>query len=200
MPSQHDPDDRTELGAVMKHMRIPLLLAGLTLALAGCNQTGGSQIAEAPASAPIVASDPAPQPVQVAAISPAPQPSADEQMWAQPPIYNPLVDLNGRNQARYSRDHDACRRVAAPQERAAREAMQRAQAGAAIQVAGAMAGFIPGSSFRSAVNIARASEAAQTIGGGVAAGGAQSAEMATQDYALVVNNCLSRRGYILLRD
>jgi len=184
----------------MKRMRIPLIISGLALSLAGCNQTGGSQIAEAPAVAPIVASDPEPQRVQIAAVTPAqaPQPSADEQMWAQPPIYNPLVDLNGRNQARYARDHDACRRLAAPQERAAREAMQRAQAGAALQVAGAMAGFIPGSSFRSAVNIARASEAAQTIGGGVAAGGAQSAEMATQDYALVVNNCLSRRGYILL--
>jgi len=171
----------------------------LGVAVAGCNQTGGSQIAEAPAAAPIVASDPAPQRVQVAAVTPAAQPSADEQMWAQPPIYNPLVDLNGRSQARYERTHFTCRKVAAPQERAAREAMQRAQAGAAIQVVGAMAGFIPGSSLRSAVNIARASEAAQTIGGGVAAGGAQSAEASTQDYALVVNNCLSRRGYFLLR-
>jgi hypothetical protein len=104
-------------------------------------------------------------------------------MQSLPPIYTPLVDMHRKS----------------PQKRAARDAMAQQQAGQAIAVAGALAGFIPVRGFNQAVNVANASNAAQDLGGNIAAGGAARGANATEDYALVVNNCLSRRGYILLR-
>ena len=180
-------------GCFMK--KFALICAGLCLALAGCNQTA-QQAAIDPAAPPPVVD--APAPVMASAPPPAAAP-AEDNMQALPPIYNPLVDLNGRQQARFDRDHAACRLLAAPQERAAREAMQQQQAGTALAVAGALSGFIPVRGFGNAVNVARAGGAAQDLGGGIAAGGAARNAQATEEYALVVNNCLSRRGYILLR-
>lgn len=179
-------------GSFMK--KFAMICAGLGIALAGCNQTAQQAAIDPAAPPPVVtASAPASAPPPVAA-------SAGENMQALPPIYNPLVDLNGRQQARFDRDHAACRLVAEPQERAARAAMQDQQAGTAIAVAGALSGFIPVRGFNNAVNVARAGGAAQDIGGGIAAGGAARNAQATEDYALVVNNCLRRRGYVLLRD
>jgi hypothetical protein len=179
----------------MKSIVRTVYILGAAALLAGCNQTTNSQVAGEPqAGAPIVASDPGPARVQVAAATPA-QP----RMQDQPAIYEPLVDLNGKSRERYARDHAACREMAEPQERVAREAMQREQAGAALQVAGAMAGFLPVGSFRAAQNVATASSIAQDVGANVQAGGAATAASAREDYALVVNNCLSRRGYYLLR-
>lgn len=177
----------------MIQLKLPLVGLGLAFALAGCNQSGPQIVAEAPQSAPIVASDPEPQQgerIQVAAAQPVEQ--------TQPPIYEPLVDMKGKNPQRYARDHAACRKMAAPQERLAREAMQREQAGAALQVAGAVASFIPVGSFRAAANVANASALAQEVGANVQAANGQTAAAAREDYALVVNNCLTNRGYYLL--
>jgi hypothetical protein len=54
--------------------------------------------------------------------------------------------------------------------------------------------------FRQAVNVANASSIATEVGAGAAEAGAQGQAEATADYALVVDNCLSRRGYRLLRE
>ncbi len=164
--------------------RISIICLGL--GLAACNQSVPSAgpgpsaglAAPAAAAAPVVAQD---------------------DMQNLPPVYTPLVDMHRRSNVKFARDHAECRLQAAPQERAARDAMAQQQAGAAIAVAGAMASFLPVRGFNQAVNVGLASDAAQDIGGNIAAGGAAAGENATDDYALIVNNCLSRRGYRLLR-
>jgi len=125
--------------------------------------------------------------------------TAQDDMQNMPPIYMPLVDMHKKSKPKFEKDHAECRLQAEPQERAARAAMAQAQSGAAIQAAGIVASVIPVSSFRQAANLARASNAAQDVGGAVAQAGAANNANATADYALVVNNCLSRRGYLLLR-
>ncbi len=158
-------------------MRV-LILAGLGLALAGCNQTtsqSGPPVAEATTAA---------APAQTAEL---------------PPIYEPLIDMHRVNPAKYRRDLAACRLQAAPQETAARQARQQQAAGTAVQVAGAVASFIPVSGFHQARTLFHATNAAQDVGAATAAAGAISADQATADYALVVDTCLSHRGYRLLR-
>lgn len=108
--------------------------------------------------------------------------------------------MHRRSPQKFARDHAECRALAEPQERAARQALATQQTGAALQVAGAMASFIPVGNFRQAVNVANASSIATEVGAGAAAAGAQGQAEATADYALVVDNCLSRRGYRLLRE
>jgi hypothetical protein len=66
--------------------------------------------------------------------------SAKAAMEALPPIYEPLVDMDRVNPARYNRDLAFCRSRAAPQEQAARAAAQQAQTGAAISAVGGLIG------------------------------------------------------------
>lgn len=155
-------------------MRI-VAVAGLGLLLAACNQT--SQTASTAS------------PTATAAAS-----NADL-----PPIYEPLVDMHRVNPEKYRRDLAECRQQAAPQEAAARNARQQQVAGTAISVAGAVASFIPVSTFQQARTVAAASDAAQRVGGDVAVGGAITADQATADYALVVNTCLTHKRYRILR-
>lgn len=152
-----------------------ILLMGLGLLVAGCNQTAQS-------TGPAVAAS------NTAASS-----------EALPPIYEPLVDMHRVNPDKYRRDLAECRQQAAPQEAAARQARQQQAAGTALAVAGAAASFIPVSSFRQARTLYHATDAAQQAGGAVAEGGAITADQATADYALVVNTCLMHKRYRLLR-
>jgi hypothetical protein len=115
-----------------------------------------------------------------------------------PPIYEPLIDMHRVNPEKYRKDLAECRQHAAPQEAAARAARQQQAAGTGLAVAGAVASFIPVSTFSQARNLANATDAAQNVGGSVAAGGAATADAATADYALVVNTCLAHKKYRLL--
>ncbi|MBN8967733.1 MAG: hypothetical protein J0G95_04640 [Rhizobiales bacterium] len=152
-----------------------ILLMGLGLLVAGCNQTAQN-------TGPAVAAS------NTAASS-----------EALPPIYEPLVDMHRVNPDKYRRDLAECRQQAAPQEAAARQARQQQAAGTALAVGGAVASFIPVSTFRQAHTLAHATDAAQAAGGAVAEGGAITADQATADYALVVNTCLMHKRYRLLR-
>lgn len=152
-----------------------ILLMGLGLLVAGCNQTAQN-------SGPAVA---------------ASNTAANGE--ALPPIYEPLVDMHRVNPDKYRRDLAECRQQAAPQEAAARQARQQQTAGTALAVAGAAASFIPVSTFRQAHTLAAATDAAQAAGGAVAEGGAVTADQATADYSLVVNTCLTHKRYRLLR-
>ena len=111
---------------------------------------------------------------------------AQDDMQSQPPIYNPLVDMHGKSPQKFAKDHAECRRQAEPQERAARQAQANQGSGLALSVVGTVLGGTVGA-------------AAQQIGDNVQNGASVNNANATQDYALVINNCLSRRGYFLLR-
>jgi len=150
------------------------LLAVIGLFVAACNQT--SQTASTAQS-----------PVQTASTEPL------------PPIYEPLVDMHRVKPEKYQKDLAECRTQAAPQEAAARAARQQQAAGTGLSVAGAVASFIPVSTFRQAQAVGAASTVAQDVGGATAASGAATADAATADYALVVNTCLQHRKYRLLR-
>jgi hypothetical protein len=159
-------------------MRV-LVLAGIGLMLAGCNTTQtGSPVAGAAAPGPVMA-------------------SADAQ--ALPPIYEPLIDMHRVNPAKYNRDLADCRMQAAPQEAAARAARQQQAAGTAVAVGATVASFIPVSSFRQARTLYHATSAATDVGAATAEAGAITAEQATEDYALVVNTCLTHKKYRILR-
>jgi hypothetical protein len=151
-----------------------LLLAVIGLLLAACNQT--SQTASSPSSTT--------------------QTASTEQL---PPIYEPLVDMHRVKPEKYRKDLAECREQAAPQEAAARAARQQQASGTGLAMAGAIASFIPVSTFRQAQAVGAASTVAQDVGGATAAGGAATADAATADYALVVNTCLHHKKYRLLR-
>ena len=151
------------------------LLAAIGLLLAACDQTTQTSSSLAPTS--------------TAAVS-------NEQL---PPIYEPLIDMHRVNPDKYRRDLAECRQQAAPQEAAARAAKQQQAAGTGLAVAGAVASFIPVSTFRQARALGAATDAAQDVGGATAASGAMTADAATADYALVVNTCLAHKRYRLLR-
>ena len=151
------------------------LLAAIGLLLAACDQT--SQSGELLAATSTAA-------------------ASNEQL---PPIYEPLVDMHRVNPDKYRLDLAECRQQAAPQEAAARQARQQQAAGTGLAVAGAVASFIPVSTFSQARNLANATDAAQSVGSATAASGAASADAATADYALVVNACLTHKRYRLLR-
>lgn len=153
-------------------------LIGLALLLAGCNQTTSQ-------TGPAVAD--------------AHQAGAAAQTAELPPIYEPLVDMYRVNPVKYRRDLAECRAQAAPQEAVARQARQQQAAGTAVQVAGAVASFIPVSSFRQAHTLYHATQTAQQVGAATAESGAITAEQATADYALVVDSCLTHKRYRLLR-
>jgi hypothetical protein len=152
-----------------------LLLAVIGLVLVGCDQT--TQTASTlPSSSTATASN---EPL--------------------PPIYEPLIDMHRVKPDKYQKDLAECRAQAAPQEAAARAARQQQAAGTGLSVAGAVASFIPVSTFRQAQTLDAATSTAQDVGGATAASGAASADAATADYALVVNTCLAHKKYRLLR-
>jgi hypothetical protein len=164
-----------------------LIAAVVGFSVAACNQTsqtgGPGPVAMAPASAPLA------EPT-LAELPPS---------QALPPLYEPLIDLHRVKPERYQRDLAECRQQAAPQEAAARQAAKQQQIGTALQVAGAVASFIPVSTFRQAHVLATATDAAQSVGGATAQSAAMTAEQATQDYILVLNTCLTHRKYRILR-
>jgi hypothetical protein len=162
-----------------------LVLAALGLSVAACNQTtqADGPSALAPASAP------------QAEMTAADTPRVDTLA----PLYEPMVDMHKVRRDRYERDLHACREHAAPQEAVARQAAERQQLGTALQVAGAVASFIPVSTFRQAHVLATATNAAQSVGAATAEGAAMTAEQALQNYRIIVDNCLSARRYRLLQ-
>lgn len=134
---------------------------------------------------------------------------------AQSDIYEPLVDRDARGfkEKKYQKDLAFCRNRAAPQADAAHAGAAQAQAGAeqmqagaALSAAGDVARFMPVPGLGAAQGLWAGGTAANAVGGAMGAQGAATgvqgavgAEMAAQDYALVVNRCLQRRGYVLLR-
>jgi hypothetical protein len=119
----------------------------------------------------------------------------------EPPIYEPLVDRDARGfkEAKYAKDLAFCRRRAAPQEAAARAGAQQATGGAALATAGTIARFMPVPGLGAAQGLWAGGSAAEAVGAAAGADGAAAADQATQDYILVINSCLARRGYVLLR-
>jgi hypothetical protein len=154
-------------------------------------------MALAPASATTVVEEAAPAdaaPVETAEVAEPAQPAVQ----AGPAIYEPLVDMNRVNRAKYARDLAACRGEAAPQEQAARAAAERQANGTAIQTMGIVASVLPVRGLRAQTFVDAASSTAQNVGAATAEEGAISAANAAADYALVMNNCLEHRGYRLL--
>ena len=156
-----------------------LFIASVGLLLAACNQTT--------------------QQPSLETASLTSTPSQQEDMQSLPPIYDPLVDMHKKSKEKFAKDHAECRKQAEPQERAARAAMAQQQTGAALQVAGSLVSMIPSNNFRHASNVATTSAVMQDVGAGTQAAGAAKGAGATADYALVVDTCLSHRGYKLLR-
>lgn len=117
------------------------------------------------------------------------------------PIYEPLVDRDARGfkETKYAKDLAFCRNRAAPQERAARAGAQQAAGGAALATAGNVARYMPVPGLGAAQGLWAGGAAAEAAGAATGAEGAAAAGQATQDYALVINACLQRRGYLLLR-
>jgi hypothetical protein len=130
-------------------------------------------------------------------------------------LYEPLVneDARGFKPAKYEKDLAFCRSRAAPHAAAAAAHGQAAAdgagqvaAGTALSAAGGIASVLPIPGFTAARNVFAGGVAADAVGGAVAAGGAAkqaeagaAAEDALDRYQLVVDNCLIRRGYKLLR-
>ena len=129
--------------------------------------------------------------------------------------YEPLVDedVRGFKPAKYAKDLEYCRRRAAPHAaraaaaaKAADEGNQQVVAGTALTAIGGILGGIAVPSLSGANNLFAGSSAANSLGGAVAAGGAArqaaagaAAGQAAGDYQLVIDNCLMKRGYRMLR-
>jgi hypothetical protein len=163
-----------------------VIAAALGVALSACNQT--TQTAETTLPPPSTAA---------LASSPARALPAEEDTVA--PLYEPLVDTNRVNLAKLKKDLLECRAQAAPQEAAARRAAQQQATGAAIQVAGTLASYIPVPGFRQAHMLAGAANAVQSVGANTAGNAAETGARALEDYVLVVNACMEHRKYRLLR-
>lgn len=130
-------------------------------------------------------------------------------------LYEPLVDedAKGFKPAKYKKDLAFCRKRAAPlaaraaaHAQAAEEGAQQAAAGAALSTAGNIVANLPIPGFTVARNVFAGGTAADAVGGAVAAGGAAkqaqagaAAGAAADDYQLVIDNCLMKRGYRFLR-
>lgn len=164
---------RNILGAI-SIMRI-FFVAAACLLLAGCNETASQTGPSATSDSSYRTAD-------------------NTQPGELPPIYEPLIDMNRVNPAKYRADLAECRQLAAPQEQAARQARAQQSKGTALQVAGAMANIIPVGGL-----LASAGDAAQSVGGATAGNAAMTADQATADYALVVNTCLGHKHYRILR-
>ncbi|CAN2535237.1 MAG TPA: hypothetical protein VIF40_00770 [Methylosinus sp.] len=124
------------------------------------------------------------------------QPRAQEE-----PLYEPLVDRDARGfkEVKFAKDLAFCRNRALPQERAARAGAAQAAGGAALATAGNIARYVPVPGWGAAQGLWAGGSAAEAVGSAAAGQGAMSADQAMQDYVLVVNACLERRGYLLLR-
>ena len=120
-------------------------------------------------------------------------------------IYEPLIDRDskGFKEKKYEKDLNFCRNRAAPQEGAARAGAAEANAGSQQAAAGAAlsaaAGVVPGLGWAGANVASAAGSAIGAAGATASAQGAASAGMAANDYRLVIDRCLERRGYVLLR-
>ncbi|WP_051134106.1 hypothetical protein [Methylocystis sp. ATCC 49242] len=130
-------------------------------------------------------------------------------------IYEPLVDRDARGfkEKKYEKDLTFCRNRAAPQENAARAGAaeaaagaQQATAGAALATAGNIARYVPVPGLGAANGLWAGGGAAEAAGAAIGSQGAAAsaqaaagADMAASDYRLVVDRCLQRRGYVLLR-
>lgn len=119
----------------------------------------------------------------------------------QGPLYEPLVDRDARGfkEAKYAKDLAFCRNRAAPQERAVRAGAGQAAGGSALATAGNIARSLPVPGFNTAQGLWMGGSAAEAVGSAAAEQGAATAEQAMNDYVLVINSCLARRGYVLLR-
>jgi hypothetical protein len=117
------------------------------------------------------------------------------------PIYEPLVDRDskGFKEEKYQKDLAFCRNRAAPQEQAVRAGSQQAASGSALSSAGSFLQNLPIPGLRAAQSAAAGGSAASATGDAANAQGTATASNAMQDYVLVVNSCLARRGYVLLR-
>ncbi len=117
----------------------------------------------------------------------------------QAPIYEPRVNMRKVNPAKYERDLAQCREAAAPAEQAAREAQSRASAGTALAVGGAIASVLP-------IRGRDGGHLVRGLGADVAEAGAESAavnsdvrDQATMDYIAMVDDCLMRKRYRIIR-
>jgi hypothetical protein len=173
-----------------------LSVLACALAMGACTQT--AQVAPPEAA---LAPAPAPAAAPVAAVAEPVTPVSAELTVAeaQPPIYEPLVDMYKVNKVKYAQDLAACRAEAAPQERVARAAAQQQANGVALQAMSSLVSFVPVGGWQARRAVDAATSTAMDVGGATAAQGAAVGANATADYALVVNNCLQHRGYRLLR-
>lgn len=119
----------------------------------------------------------------------------------QAPIYEPRVDMRrGRvKPAKYEADLAACREQAAPAEQAAREAKQRKEASTAVAVGGAFASFLPIRGRDGGHLIRAAGEEAAVAGAENAAANAEVQDQATMDYIAMMDECLTRKRYRVMR-
>lgn len=134
---------------------------------------------------------------------------------AQQAPYEPLIDQDakGFKPAKYAKDLAFCRDRASPQEAAAAAGAQRAAegqsqatAGAALAAAGNIARYAPVPGLGAAGALWNGGGAAEAVGGAVSGGGAAAAAegaamagAAADDYQLVIDSCLKKRGYKMLR-
>jgi hypothetical protein len=115
------------------------------------------------------------------------------------PIYEPQVDMRRVKRAKYERDLAACREQAAPEEAAARQARKQKEVGTAMAVGGAFASFLPIRGRDGGHAIRAAGETAAVAGADAAAEGAAIQDQATMDYIAIVDGCLSRKRYRVVR-
>jgi hypothetical protein len=116
-----------------------------------------------------------------------------------PALYEPLVDTTRVRPQKYQQDLQACKLQAVPQAAAINRATKQQQTGAALQVAGTLASYIPVPGFRQAHVLAGATGAIQSMGEATSEGAAATLEKATTDYALIMDNCMTQKRYRLLR-
>jgi len=117
------------------------------------------------------------------------------------PIYEPLVDRDakGFKETKYQSDVAFCRNRAAPQEQAVRAGTQQAASGSAVSSAGSFLQNLPVPGLNAARGLWTGGSAASGTGDAANAQGTATAAGTMQDYVPVVNSCLARRGYVLLR-
>ena len=130
-------------------------------------------------------------------------------------LYEPLIDEDSRGfkPAKYRKDLAFCRNRAAPHAaaaaahgQAAQEGASQAVAGSVLSAAGSIATSLPIPGFSAARNVFHGGTAAEAVGDAIGGGGAAKAAAAgaaandaVATYQLVIDRCLSRRGYVLLR-
>jgi hypothetical protein len=116
-----------------------------------------------------------------------------------PALYEPLVDTTRVKPQKYREDLQSCKLQAVPQAAAIGRATKQQQTGAALQVAGTLASYIPVPGFRQAHVLATATNAVQAMGEATSGSAAATLEQASADYALIMDNCMVQKRYRLLR-